>query len=92
MVEHKLVSSSAVTALWTSVRNFTNKDKSHTPKVQQYIQDKNAAILAAMLRKRSQVSSTDHKNRASAASHINTSKFYEGKSGEASSRKPSQPG
>ena len=70
MVEHKLVSSSAVIALW---------------------------ILAAMLRKRSQVSSTDHKNRdlgnrASSASHMNTSEFYEGKSGEASSRKPSQSG
>ena len=53
MVEHKLVSSSAVVALWTPVRNFTNKDNSHIPKVEQYIQDKNAAILAAMLRKRS---------------------------------------
>ena len=53
MVEHKLVSSSAVVALWTPVRNFTNKANSHIPKVEQYIQDKNAAILAAMLRKRS---------------------------------------
>ena len=31
-------------------------------------------------------------NRASPASHMNTSKIYEGKSDEARSRKPSQPG
>jgi len=36
MVQHKLVSSSAVVALWTPVRNFTNKANSHTPKVEPY--------------------------------------------------------
>ena len=36
MVEHKLVSSPAVVALWTPVRNFTNKAHSHTPKVEPY--------------------------------------------------------
>ena len=32
--------------------NFTNKANSHTPKVE-HVQDKNYAILATMLRKRS---------------------------------------
>ena len=103
MAELKPVSFATVVAFWTLVtcpikliRIFLKW---------KYIQGKNYAILAVMLRVGVLIwvnfhpgyrdlvrKNRDLGNRARPASHMNTSKFfYEGKSGEARSRKPSQP-